>query len=167
MTLSTRIAVMNQGEIVQIGTPTDIYEFPETRFTADFIGSVNLFEGRIKQDSADHVVVASEEAGCDFFIDHGVPIRRGTTVWVAVRPEKIVISKAPPTANETNVTRGKVRDVGYLGNLSIYRIELPNGKILQVSSQNERRSSREERDVDWDDEVYLSWEPSSPVVLTE
>ena len=167
MTLSTRIAVMNLGEIVQIGTPTEIYEFPETRFAADFIGSVNMFEGQVKEDGADHVIVTSEEAGCDFYIDHGMSVREGSTVWVAVRPEKITLSKAPAQQNGVNMIKGNVRDVGYLGNLSIYRIELTSGKILQVSSQNERRSSRAERDVDWDDEVYLSWEPSSPVVLTE
>lgn len=167
MTLSTRIAVMNVGEIVQVGTPTDIYEFPETRFTADFIGSVNMFEGRIVEDRPGHVLVSSEEAGCDFFIDHGVSIREGTPVWVAIRPEKIAVGKTAPGDNTTNVVRGHVQDAGYLGNLSIYRIQLDSGKVLQVSSQNERRSSREERDVGWDDEVYLSWEPSSPVVLTE
>lgn len=167
MTLSSRIAVMNLGEIVQIGTPTDIYEFPESRFTADFIGSVNMFEGQIKEDHRDHVLVASEEAGCDFFIDHGISIRAGTPVWVAVRPEKILLSKTEPDKNGANVIQGNVRGVGYLGNLSIYRIELPSGKMIQVSSQNERRSSGEDRRVTWDDAVYLSWEPSSPVVLTE
>ena len=94
-------------------------------------------------------------------------VRRGTPVWVAVRPEKITISKSAAAGNGVNTIRGQVREVGYLGNLSIYRIALPSGKILQVSSQNERRSSREERGVDWDDEVTLTWEPSSPVVLTE
>ena len=167
MTLSTRIAVMDRGEIMQIGTPTDIYEYPETRFTADFIGSINMFEGRVTEDEADHVVVTSEEAGCDCFIDHGVSIREGSSVWVAVRPEKILIAKDAPVDGRYNTVRGVVQDVGYFGNHSLYRIEIGSGKIVHVSQPNLRRSSRRERGVEWDDEVVLTWEASSAVVLTE
>jgi putrescine transport system ATP-binding protein len=167
MTLSTRIAVMNQGEIVQIGTPTEIYEYPETRFTADFIGTINMFEGRVTADHPDHVLVSSEEAGCTFYVDHGLSVREGSLIWVAVRPEKIAIGKAPPADATYNAAKGQVMDLGYLGNLSIYRIKLESGKIVQVTSQNQRRSARDQRNVDWDDQVYLSWESSSPVVLTE
>ena len=167
MTLSTRLAVMDRGEIMQIGTPTDIYEYPETRFTADFIGSINIFEGRVTEDAADHVIVRSEEAGCDCFIDHGVSIPGDSTVWVAVRPEKILIAKEPPADSQHNVVRGVVQDMGYFGNHSLYRIELASGKVVQVSQPNQRRSSRRERGVEWDDEVFLTWEASSAVVLTE
>jgi len=165
MTLSDRIAVMNRGEIVQIGTPTEIYEFPETRFTADFIGSINVFEGQVTEDRPDSLLVRSEEAGCGFFIDHGISIRVGTTIWVAVRPEKIHISMEPPPKLDSNATKGKVLDLGYLGNLSIYRVRLGSGKIIQVTMPNQRRSA--EHKVEWDDEVFLTWEASSPVVLTE
>ena len=167
MTLSTRIAVMDQGEIMQIGTPTDIYEYPETRFTADFIGSINLFEGRVKEDAPDHIVVESGEAGCDCYIDHGASTREGSTVWVAVRPEKILIGKEPPADAQYNTIKGVVQDMGYYGNHSLFRIELGSGKVVQVSQPNLRRSSRSERGVEWDDQVYLTWEPSSAVVLTE
>jgi putrescine transport system ATP-binding protein len=167
MNLSTRIAVMDRGQIMQIGTPTDIYEFPETRFTADFIGSINVFAGRIVEDRPDHVIVASEESGCDLYIDYGVSIRQDTTVWIAVRPEKIAISKSPPADAQYNTVSGVVLDLGYFGNHSLYRIRLESGKVIQVSRQNERRSSRSERNVEWDDVVYLSWEASSAIVLTE
>ena len=99
MTLSTRIAVMNSGGIVQMGTPAEIYEYPATRFVAEFIGSVNMFEGRILEDEPDHVLIQSEEAGCDLYIDHGVPVPLGTPVSVAVRPEKMAISREPPAAS--------------------------------------------------------------------
>ena len=167
MTLSTRIAVMNRGEIIQIGTPTDIYEYPETRFTADFIGSINMFEGRVTEDRADHVVVSSQEAGCSFYIDHGVSVQEDSTVWVAVRPEKISVDKEAPADSSHNVVSGVVQDVGYFGNHSLFRIELDSGKMVHVSKPNERRSSRRERGVEWDDKVFLSWEASSALVLTE
>jgi putrescine transport system ATP-binding protein len=167
MTLSTRIAVMNLGEIVQIGTPTEIYEYPETRFTADFIGTINMFEGQVTQDRPDHLVVASEEAGCTFHVDHSLSLREGSAIWVAVRPEKISIAKVPPDDMTYNAVAGQVLDLGYLGNLSIYRIKLKSGKMVQVTSQNQRRSSDAQRNVDWDDKVYLTWESSSAVVLTE
>ncbi|HEU4693739.1 MAG TPA: ABC transporter ATP-binding protein, partial [Vicinamibacterales bacterium] len=91
MTLASRIGVMNHGEIVQIGTPTDIYEYPGSRFVADFIGSVNLFEGRIVEDEPNYVRVTSDELGGTFHVGHGVSAAPDATVWVALRPEKIVL----------------------------------------------------------------------------
>ena len=111
--------------------------------------------------------MTSEEAGCTFHVDHGMSLREGSMIWVAVRPEKISIGKAPPAEATYNAVAGQVMDLGYLGNLSIYRIKLESGKMVRVTSQNQRRSSEAERNVDWDDKVYLTWESSSPVVLTE
>ena len=96
MTMSSRIAVMNSGWIAQVGTPAQIYEYPATKFVAEFIGSVNMFAGRILEDEPDHVLIQSEEAGCDLYINHGVPVPLGTPVSVAVRPEKMSISREPP-----------------------------------------------------------------------
>ena len=93
MTLASRIGVMNHGEIVQVGTPSDIYEYPNSRFVADFIGSVNMFEGRLIEDEPDHVRIESEDLGGTFFVDHGVSAPPGAIVWVAVRPEKIALSR--------------------------------------------------------------------------
>ncbi len=166
MTLSTRIAVMDVGRFVQIGTPTEIYEFPETRFVADFIGSTNMFEGRITENGADHVRVRAEEYEADFYIDHGMSIKEGTKVWVAVRPEKVEISKTAPPFGP-NQLKGVVRDVGYLGNFSTYRVQLSNTRIVAVTHPNQRRPARGEHEVDWDDEVHLSWAASSAVVLTK
>ena len=166
MTLSTRVAVMDIGKFVQIGTPTEIYESPETRFVANFIGSANMFEGRVTEDGADHVIVRAGEPEIDFFIDHGVSIKEGSKVWVAVRPEKIKISKSP-TEPGPNQLKGIVHDVGYLGNISTYRVEAGNGKIIEVTHPNISRPKGDQHLVDWDDEVHLSWEPSSAVVLTK
>ena len=166
MTLSSRIAVMDAGKFVQIGTPTEIYEFPETRFVANFIGSANMFEGRVVEDGADHVVVRASDHDGEFYIDHGLSLKEDAEVWVAVRPEKIAISKAPADASGPNQLKGVVHDVGYLGNFSTYRVALASGKIVEVTHPNQRRPKGAEHAVDWDDEVHLSWEPSSAVVLT-
>jgi len=162
MTLSSRIGVMDQGEIVQIGTPSEIYEYPGSRFVADFIGTVNTFAGRIKVDQPDHALVESEEAGCDLFIDHGISGTEGSEVWVAVRPEKIEISKQPP-AQDNNVAKGRIDEIAYFGDQSIYHVRLPSEKVVKVKRPNQVRSI--ERDLSWEDEVYLSWLPSSGVVL--
>ncbi len=167
MILSTRIAVMDAGKFAQIGTPTEIYESPETRFVANFIGSANMFEGRITEDSADHVVVRSSDPACEFYIDHGVSIKEGSKVWVAVRPEKIRVSVSAPENAAANQLSGTVRDVGYLGNTSTYRVQVADGQIVEVTHPNQSRPRGGKHAVDWDDVVHLSWEPSSAVVLTE
>ncbi len=167
MTLSTRIAVMDTGKFVQIGTPTEIYEFPETRFVANFIGSANMFTGRVIEGGVDHVVVRASDPEAEFYIDHGMPVRENTEVWVAVRPEKIVISKTPGAEPGPNQLKGTVSDIGYLGNISTYRVELANGKIVDVTLPNQTRPKTDRHVVDWEDEVHLSWEPSSAVVLTK
>lgn len=162
MTLASRIAVMDHGAIVQAGTPSEIYEFPSSRFVADFIGSVNLFEGKLIEDEPEHVRIASEELGGTIFVNHGISAAPDALVWAAVRPEKILMSTARPQAAE-NVARGVVQDVAYLGDLSIYLIRLGTGKVVRVTRPN---VSRHADGLEWDQEVYLSWDASSPVVLT-
>jgi putrescine transport system ATP-binding protein len=163
MTLSTRIGVMDKGEIVQVGTPTEIYEYPGSRFVADFIGSVNMFEGHIIEDEADHVRIASEDAGCNLFIDHGVTALPGSKVWVAVRPEKIFLSRDRPDRDE-NCSAGKVDEIAYLGNISVYRVELESGKQIRVTMPNLVRGAAER--ITWEEKVFATWQPSSGVVLT-
>ncbi|MDX1736910.1 MAG: ABC transporter ATP-binding protein [Alphaproteobacteria bacterium] len=166
MTLSTRIAVMDQGDIIQIGTPTEIYEFPESRFTASFIGNVNMFEGFVTDNSADHVIVKDED-GQEFYFNHGQSVKEGQKVWAAIRPEKIVISKKLDVEPAPNQLRGIVDDIGYMGNHSIYRIRLKNGRIVQTIAQNVTRPKDAEWSVDWEDEVLLTWESSAAALLTK
>jgi putrescine transport system ATP-binding protein len=161
MTLSSRIGVMNLGEIVQTGTPGEIYEYPGSRFVADFIGSVNLFDGNVVEDQPDHVRIESEEAGCRLYIDHGVSVTEGARVSVAVRPEKIKITREAPESRE-NATAGKIDEVAYMGNLSIYRVRLESGKMAQVTLPNLDRDTEQ---FTWDEDVFLSWKPNSGLVL--
>ncbi len=167
MSLSTRIAVMNQGYIAQIGTPTEIYEFPDSRFTADFIGSINMFEGVVEAADGRLVTVRSEEAGATLTAFSAHDVQPGHQVTVAIRPEKVSIAREAPTDSSLNAIVGQVLDLGYLGNLSIYRVRLPSGQIVRVSHQNVLRARDSERQVDWEDEVWLSWEAQSALVLTE
>jgi len=165
MILATRIAVMEKGRLVQIGTPTEIYEFPHNRFVADFFGTINICEGSVSRTDEQMAVIESAEIGTDIRALPGTGISPGMKVWVAVRPEKISLSKVVPNGDNLTVLKGVVWDLGYLGNLSIYLVKTASGKVIQVSAQNRVRSAQ--RVLEWDDEVYLSWEPQSSVVLTE
>jgi len=168
MTLASRIGVMNHGEIVQVGTPGDIYEYPISRFVADFVGSVNLFEGSLIEDEPDYVRVASKELGGNFFVNHGVSAPPDATVWVALRPEKIVISRDRPAGDdEDNRVQGVVKEIAYLGDVSVYLVRLPSGRMVRVTRPNMRRQSAAIDRITWDEEVWLAWDPSSPVVVTQ
>jgi putrescine transport system ATP-binding protein len=167
MSLSTRIAVMDTGRFMQIGTPTEIYEFPSTRQVATFIGNANMFEGRIVENSPDHVTVESKTPQCQFYIDHGLSIQEGTKVWIALRPEKIRITKGAPPQGSTNTIKGMVDDIGYLGGISTYRVKIEGDRIIEVTSQNQVRPKDGNPPIDWDEEVHLTWEASSSVVLTK
>jgi putrescine transport system ATP-binding protein len=163
MALATRIAVMNRGQVVQVGTPAEIYEFPQDRFVADFIGTTNLFEGIVGATEPGRFIVQSLEAGCDLIVDDLSRCVSGQRVWVALRPEKIRLSKQPIGGEQVNQIKGVVWELGYLGNRSTYRIKTATGKMVTVFAQNERRSS--EWSIDWSDEVYLSWTAHGAVVL--
>jgi putrescine transport system ATP-binding protein len=165
MALSTRIAVMNRGQVVQVGTPSEIYEFPQNRFVADFIGTTNLFEGTVHDAKPGNMVVRSAEAGCDLIVDELGRFGSGQRVWVALRPEKIRLSNEPAAGDRVNQIKGIVWELGYLGNRSTYRIKTETGKLVTVFAQNDRRTS--EWTIDWSDEVYLSWTANCAVLLQQ
>ena len=167
MTLSTRIAVMDTGRFIQIGTPTEIYEFPESRLIASFIGNTNILEGRIEENGADHVTVIVKQPACEIRIDHGYSIQVGTKVWVSIRPEKIKLSKTPPDIKSANQLKGIVSNIGYLGRLSTYHVKIDGNTTIEVTSPNQIRPKDGKLAIDWDDEVFLSWEDSSAAVLTK
>lgn len=164
MTLSTRIGVMNIGEIVQVGTPKDIYEYPSSKFVAEFIGNVNMFQGRMIEDLPDRVRIESPELGGTIYIDHGVSSAPDVMLWAAVRPEKINISLERPDQAD-NVAHGVVKEIAYMGDMSVYLVQLDSGKMVRVTQQNAYRHADDL--VTWDQSVYVHWHPSSPVVLGE
>jgi putrescine transport system ATP-binding protein len=166
MTLASRVAVMDKGVIRQIGTPTDVYEYPKSRFVADFIGSVTLFEGTVASVKGDHAVIDSQAFGGQLEAQADDRLHPGLKVSVAVRPEKIAISRSKPKS-AGNAVEGVVRDLGYFGKDSLYRVVLPSGLLVSVNSVNARRAKESERVAQWEDKVWLSFAPSSAIVLLE
>ena len=163
MTLASRIGVMNKGQIVQVGTPTEIYEFPSSRFVADFIGSVNMFDGQLVEDEPGHVRIRCPELESTVYISHGISAAPDAKVSVAIRPEKIEMTRTAPEGGE-NRARGVVKEIAYMGDMSVYLVRLDSGRMVRVTIPNIER--HDERIV-WDETVHLSWHPSSPVVLTQ
>jgi putrescine transport system ATP-binding protein len=163
MTVADRIGVMDHGRLIQVATPTEIYERPNSRWVADFIGDVNLIEGRVADLGASGTVVESAAAGqlrglaCP-------DAKPGDTVWVALRPEKVRIGREPPPTTGENCVAGQVENIAYLGDLSIYKVRLDTGFILKVTAANVARLV--ELPIDWDDRVWLTWTPEAAMVLT-
>jgi putrescine transport system ATP-binding protein len=163
MTVASRVAVMDHGRIVQVGTPTEIYEAPHSVYVADFIGDVNLIEGRVVQDGG-AVALAYAEGADNLQIQSETQLRDGQNVTLAVRPEKIAISLEEP-AQEANALRGRVIEIAYLGNVSTYHVRVPSGHILKAQMTNrERRSAGA---FGTGDEVWLSWSHSEAILLVD
>ena len=163
MTVSSRMAVMDEGRIVQVGAPASVYEYPANRFVAEFIGSVNILEGRVLAQEGGRVRIQADSAGCELLMDHTQPLPDGTPVSVALRPEKLRVSTTPPT-EAVNWVKGVVAEYAYLGDVSIYHVRLSGGQKLRVQITNLARLT--DAPLDWDQEVYLSWQPGSGVVFS-
>ncbi|MFC3704073.1 ABC transporter ATP-binding protein [Devosia honganensis] len=165
MTLATRIGVMNQGEIAMIGEPADIYEFPNSRFVAGFIGSVNMVEGIVTEDEPDHVRIRSAELGGDIYVGHGVDCAPDQILWWAIRPEKMVLSRErPESPYNANIVKGIVEEIAYLGDISVYQVALESGKRIRVSQTNSARGNPDA--ITWDEKVYVTWQDNAGSVLT-
>jgi putrescine transport system ATP-binding protein len=163
MTMANRIAVMERGVIRQIGQPGDIYEQPACRFTAEFIGSVNIFEGRITEDFPDYVVIQTDVLATPVYVGHGITGFEDMTCAVAIRPEKMALSKNEP-AQEYNKACGVIQDIAYFGSHSAYYVRLPSGFVVRTILLNAERWAGER--FTWNDEVWVSWGENSAVVLT-
>jgi putrescine transport system ATP-binding protein len=159
MSMASRIAVMSDGRIAQLGTPQEIYETPASRFVADFIGGVNLFAGRVARAEAGWLFVYSDDAGATLVVEHAAPLAAGSAVALALRPEKIALA-APGDAR--NRLDGTVRGIAYRGEASTYEIELANGKRLRVTMPN---TARRVPSFAAGQTVALSFEPGACVVL--
>jgi len=162
MAMASRIAVMSHGRVLQVGTPHEIYEYPNCRFVADFIGQANLFDGQLAVEAADRSEIETPEGM--IYIDHPTAGYVGQPVSVAVRPEKINISKQKPDGQFANVFAGKVLEIAYFGSYNTYVVQLPNGKQVKVMSANHFRF--ESSDITWEDEVFFWWPAEAAVVLT-
>ena len=153
---------MSEGRFLQVGAPADIYETPATRFVADFIGNVNLMDGRLDVDAADHVVIGS--ADCRHYVGHGITGTEGMAVTVALRPEKIHLTRQAPAEAEFNAVQGTIKEMSYFGSFTVYHLALASGATLKVSQANTQRHRDDQ--LTWGDEAWASWSPTSQVVLT-
>jgi putrescine transport system ATP-binding protein len=163
MTMASRIAIMSEGSFLQVGAPSDIYETPATRFVADFIGNVNLMDGTLDVDAADHCIIGCPD--CKHYVGHGITGTEGMPVTVALRPEKLHLSRAAPPDTEHNAVRGTIKEMSYFGSFTVYQLELASGARLKVSHANTQRHREDE--LSWGDSAWVSWSSSSQVVLTQ
>ena len=171
MSMATRIAVMSEGRILQVGAPSEIYETPNCRFVADFIGSVNMFHGHVRIDQPDHVIV--ETAECRHYVSHGISGTNNMPVSVAVRPEKIALQRSMPGVEQRasafedgyNCVAGEIVNVSYFGNETHYQVRMAQGGILKVARTNAAR--HEEARMERGEQVVAWWDGSDIVVLTQ
>jgi putrescine transport system ATP-binding protein len=164
MTLADRIAVMDHGKIVQIGTPAEIYEQPNSKYVADFIGNINLLEGKVQSAAGGNIRMESAGTGASIVVNQDVAADVGSTAWFAIRPEKLSVSLEKPADGNGNAVSGEVIDIGYLGDISVYHVRLPTGAMVKATLTN--RTRMVERPITWNDKVWLSWTPDAGVVLT-
>lgn len=164
MTMADRIAIMDKGKVMQVATPAEVYEAPASRFIADFVGTVNMFEGK---------VTARDNGSATIDGGHGLTIRtenagnaqQGATVWFAVRPEKIKVSATRPENADVNAIEGEVWDIAYLGDMTLYHVRLDDGRIVRTSLVNSQRVT--EQPLSWNDRAWVSFRPDAGVVLTQ
>ena len=162
MTVSSRIGVMDSGNLIQVATPAEIYEAPINKDVADFIGDVNLFKGIYKGQNEIGTQLLSDDSNSIVYATQKVDAAIGNQLWFALRPEKLEISKRLPK-NEHNILKGTIEDIAYGGSFSTYHVKLQNGTILKAIRANRERTK--EHHLTWGDEVFLQWAPHSAVVL--
>ncbi|WP_137918196.1 polyamine ABC transporter ATP-binding protein [Hydrogenophaga sp. 2FB] len=163
MTMASRIAIMSKGRVLQVGSPEEIYEHPTNRFVADFIGNVNLFEGKLSVDEADRC--AATTAIGEIHVGHGVSGTLNMPVAIAVRPEKMEISKRPPEGAGPNVFTGKVKEIAYFGSYNTYIVKASDGSKVKITESNTSRHDLS--DITWEDDVYFWWSDSAGIVLRD
>ncbi len=162
MTVSSRLAVMRAGKIAQLGSPREVYETPESRYVAEFIGDVNVISGRVSEADASTVVLAS---GATASLSTPSTVGMGSAIDLAIRPEKISIASSEGDGNlEKNTVRGTIEDIAYLGNTSIYHVRVDSQTLIRAERTNRRRAV--EREITWEDQVILSWDPDSLIDLS-
>jgi putrescine transport system ATP-binding protein len=163
MTMASRLAVMSEGEVIQVGVPSQVYEYPNCRFSAEFIGTTNLFEGVVVEDASDHVFVGCTDLENPLYINHGIEGPLGMEVTISIRPERVQVLRAKPE-QEHNFAHGVVKDMAYMGSYTLYHVALESGKVIVANLSSLLLSQADA--PSYDDEVYVCWSENSQVVLT-
>lgn len=162
MTMADRIAILDKGEVMQVATPAEIYEAPASRFVANFVGNVNMFEGNVTARDAAGASIESE-TGIAIRTENAGDAETGARVAYAVRPEKIKVSSRPPADTSANAAEGEIFDIAYLGDMTVYHVKLDSGHIVKASSLNSARLTDDP--LTWSDRAWISFKPDSGVVL--
>jgi putrescine transport system ATP-binding protein len=162
MVMADRVALMREGRIAQVATPATIYEAPDNRYVADFIGHVNILEGTVEERRAGRLRLAA--AGTAVEVESTRDLAPGATGFFAIRPEKMRIARRPPEDISVNALKGEVWDIAYLGDVTLYNVKLPGGEILRATTINASRTVTEP--LSWDDEVWLTFSPDAGIVLS-
>ena len=165
MTLADRIAVMDHGRIVQVGTPAEIYEQPNSRYVADFIGNINLIEARVVTNAGGQIRMDATGTGAVVDAHQQMSAATGDTVWFAIRPEKISVTHDPPAHAGVNALQGEVWDIGYLGDMTVFYVKLDSGKVVKASMLNAQREV--EDPIAYDEKVWVSFGETAGVVLKD
>ena len=167
MTMASRVAIMSHGELQQVGTPADVYDYPNSRFTAEFIGETNIFEGKLVHKDEAHALIDCPELPAKVYTDQKFEAENGQTIWISIRPEDIDLHKEKPAHRDThNWARGKVKEIAYLGSFAIYHVQMENGRIIKSQVPAPYWYVRGIEPPTWGDEVYLDWPENQPTPLT-
>ena len=166
MTMATRVAIMSEGQLQQVGTPSDVYDFPNSRFTAEFIGETNIFEGTVVDDHADYAIIQCPELDVPVRIDHGLGGPTERNLWLSIRPEDIDLYKEKPESmGDYNWAQGTVEEIAYLGSFAIYHVKLANGRIVKSQVPAPYWYVRNITPPTWEETVYINWPENQPTPL--
>lgn len=167
MTMASRVAIMSEGQLKQVGTPSDVYDYPNSRFTAEFIGETNIFEGKVAHKDSEHALIDCPELPSKVYTDQQFDGEVGQTIWVSIRPEDIDLHKEKPAhRDQHNWAKGIVKDIAYLGSFAIYHVQMENGRIIKSQVPAPYWYVRNLTPPTWDEEVYLDWPENQPTPLT-
>jgi putrescine transport system ATP-binding protein len=163
MTMADRIAILDKGQVMQVATPAEIYEAPGSRFVANFVGNVNMFEGKVAARDADTARITGA-TGAEIVVANAGDAAAGNTVAFAIRPEKIKVSSKKPDNAGVNAMEGEVYDIAYLGDMTIYHVRLSDGQVVKAAALNAARVTDDP--LTWNDRAWISFQPDAGVVLT-
>ena len=167
MTMANRVAIMSNGQLQQVGTPADVYDYPESKFVAEFIGETNIFEGTLVHKDEAHALIDCPELPSKIYTDQSFVAEDGQTMWISIRPEDIDLHKEKPAHRDThNWAKGKVKEIAYLGSFAIYHVQMDNGRIIKSQVPAPYWYVRGIEPPTWGDEVYLDWPENQPTPLT-
>ncbi len=166
MTMATRVAIMSEGKLEQVGTPSDVYDFPSSRFTAEFIGETNIFEGTVAEKNNGHAIIECPELPNKVYTDQSFEASNGQNIWVSIRPEDIDLYKEKPAnLGNYNWAEGVVEEIAYLGSFAIYHVKLANGRIIKSQVPAPYWYVRNITPPTWEETVFMSWPENQPTPL--